>query len=85
LASSLTSIFNRGDTRGLHDRVDLRSQSVFPAGANAGPRPPQRPLRPLIGSAWHLVCQKRTCQGAVMAGSPENMAILTFWHLVCQK
>jgi len=51
---------------------------------NAGPRPPQRCLRPLIGSLWHLVCQKRSCQGAALDGSAENMGNLTFWHLVCQ-
>jgi hypothetical protein len=77
--------FSFAATHAASDRVDLRSQSVFPAVANAGLRPPQHSLRPPIGSLWHLVCQKRTCQGATMCGSAENMGNLTFWHLVCQK
>jgi hypothetical protein len=40
---------------------------------------------PNDGSLWHLVCQKRSCQGAAMAENAENKHNLTFWHLVCQK
>src|ERR1700720_1331873 len=39
-------------------------------------------LRPVIGSLWHLVCQKQSCQGGAVSGNAENMGNLTFWHLV---
>jgi len=71
-------------THAASDRIDLRSQSVFPWQTRVRVHR-KRSLRPLMVSFWHLVCQKRTCQGAAAAGSAEKMGNLTFWHLVCQK
>src|ERR1019366_9825560 len=59
--------------------LPARTQLIFPVMAN-GSAFAAAFLRPLIGLLWHLVCQKRSCQGTAPDGSAENMGNLTFWH-----